>query len=206
MVGLLAIFAGILGISYAADPKKTQSIASKIFGPLQVFGPFRPKDKLQIAATPILNLIKQHESRHNYNIIYGGSTRPLTSWTVQRVLEFQRSWITQGAKSSAVGAYQFINSTLERLVSKLGVSRSSTFDFQLQDRLALELLKERGLERYLQGRMSRAQFMLNLSKEWASLPRDNSGLSYYDGDGLNKALVNPKTVERTLIGAKSAYA
>ena len=201
---LFAIAIGLFGIGVGVSQNK--KAGGDTFGPFQFFGPFQPKDKLLIAAQPILSLIRQHESRHNYNIIYGGQTRPLTSWNVARVLEFQQSLRTQGAASSAVGAYQFIYVTLNRLVSKMGISRSATFSQSLQDKLALELLKERGLEAYVSGRMSRAQFMLNIAKEWASFPRDGSGLSYYHGDGLNKALVSPRVVENTLNRARSAYA
>jgi hypothetical protein len=37
-------------------------------------------------------------------------------------------------------------------------------------------------------------FMRNLSMEWASFPKDMSGVSYYAGDRLNAARVSPQTV------------
>jgi hypothetical protein len=50
----------------------------------------------------------------------------------------------------------------------------------------------------LNGTITLEQFALNLSKEWASLPKDASNKSYYDGDGLNKALVDYAEVVKVL--------
>ena len=62
----------------------------------------------------------------------------------------------------------------------------------MQDRLATALLERRGYSKFLNGAISEARFMRNLSQEWASLPKDMGGASYYAGDGLNRALTSPQ--------------
>ena len=113
-----------------------------------------------------------------------------TSMTVGEVLIWQKQFVEQGSPSSAVGRYQFINSTLRGLMNELGIDESVKFDAPLQDRLAVALLERRGIRDYVDNKISREVFAHNLSKEWAALPRaigDNPEQSYYAGDGLNKA-------------------
>ena len=147
-----------------------------------------------IQSGALLDLIGQHESGGNYNIVWGGNSYNLTGSTIDQVLNLQQSFISKGAKSSAVGKYQFIRKTLLGLKSELRIDGSTLFNQSLQDRLALHLLKKRGLDKYLQGKISESTFMRNISMEWASFPKDTGGQSYYAGDGLNKAGVSPSTV------------
>lgn len=60
-------------------------------------------------------------------------------------------------------------------------------------------------EQYEAGEMSEEQFtriedrfMESISKEWASMPKDESGRSYYAGDGLNKALTTPDAMRMAM--------
>lgn len=144
----------------------------------------------------MLATIAKGESNDNYNARYGdaGSTSPnFTSMTVSEVLAWQKNHIDKGNPSSAVGRYQFIQPTLRELVDELSIEESSIFNEQLQDELAIELLKRRGVYDYMDGKISREEFAHNLSKEWAALPRakgDKPNKSYYAGDGLNKVRVN----------------
>lgn len=90
-----------------------------------------------------------------------------------------------------------LEDTLRGLYREAGVPVSDTFDRQTQIKLATRLLKRRGLDDYLAGRMSTDKFAVSLSKEWASLPVPydmetprgsiTKGQSYYAGDGLNAA-------------------
>lgn len=154
-----------------------------------------PQKDLITIARPILDLIGKHESNGNYNIIYGGAVQPLTRWSLSQVQAFQDSLVKGGAASSAVGKYQFIRKTLAGLIDEMGLPLSQKFDETTQDSLALHLLKRRGLLLFLDGKISESTFILRLSQEWASLPKDASGKSYYAGDGLNKALVNYASVQ-----------
>jgi muramidase (phage lysozyme) len=135
----------------------------------------------------LLEYIGKKESNGNYNILVGGKTEPnLTNMTIAQVLEYQRGMRQRGHESTAVGKYQIIRGTLESLIKEGYAGPDDKFSSSVQDRLAVGLLKRRGLERYQSGKISKDQFADNLSKEWASLPY-NTGQSYYAGVGSNKS-------------------
>lgn len=156
----------------------------------------------------ILDLIGLHESQGDYNRVFGENeaTRNLTGMSVADVLRMQEAMKASGAASTAVGKYQFINKTLAGLVAELGLTGEEQFSPQLQDRLAQELLEQRGLSDYRAGKIDEATFMRELSKEWASLPMDQSGRGYYDDDGLNDASATPQEVAAALRGEQETPA
>ncbi|CAN5619820.1 hypothetical protein BH23PAT1_BH23PAT1_4050 [soil metagenome] len=139
----------------------------------------------------LLDIITKHESNGNYNAYFGSIDNDsiiFTSMTISKVLQWQNS-----ARYSAVGKYQIINSTLVGLVEELGIGMDEIFDENMQDRLAVTLLRRRGLADYLEGRITREQFAHNLAKEWAALPtiyphkpRQQPTDTYYFEDGINK--------------------
>lgn len=145
--------------------------------------------------TSLLDTIAQGESKGNYNAYFGNATNRainFSAMSVGDVLDWQARYIAEGNPSSAVGRYQFIDSTLRGLVDEMGISHGAIFDANLQDRLAVRLLERRGVKEYVRGQISREQFAHNLSKEWAALPRVIGGdpnASYYAHDGLNQARV-----------------
>lgn len=165
-----------------------------------------------VAKGSLLNLIAAKESGGDYNVVFGGRNtinyngqkRELTDMTVNEVLDWQKQQRRAGADSTAAGRYQIIYKTLNVLASDMGVGNQK-YDEAMQDRMALELLKQRGFDKYLKGEMSEAEFMKKLSQEWASFPKDFSGLSYYHGDGLNKAGVSPHVVLATIQKAREDY-
>lgn len=146
--------------------------------------------------SPVLNVIADGESNGNYNAYYGNGNNSsviFTQMTVSEVLGWQASYVAGGSPSSAVGRYQFIQTTLAGLIQELQISPDAKFDENLQDRLAIQLLMRRGASDYINGRISREEFAANLAKEWASLPAvlgSNPQASYYDGDGLNSAHIS----------------
>src|SRR6185312_11557776 len=133
--------------------------------------------------------------------------KPLTSMTLDEVLAAQPGW-SKNYGSSAAGRYQFMRATLLGLRSELSLRGSQKLDGDLQDRLAYHLLKRRGYNDFMAGKISRTEFGKRLAQEWASFPvltvckgatrQLNRGQSYYAGDGLNKALVKPEKVEAVL--------
>lgn len=147
----------------------------------------------------LLEVIASKESGGNYNAYYGhanathltfeGQQRVPTTMSVNEVLEWG-----ENRDFSAFGKYQIINKTLAGLKKSMGLTGDEPMDEAMQDRMAYALLEGRGYDDYLAGEIDDATFMENLSKEWAALPRDGSGLSYYDGDGVNKAHVPPATI------------
>jgi muramidase (phage lysozyme) len=152
----------------------------------------------------ILNLVGQAESTNNYTAVYGGSNPRLTSMTVDQVLALPAQPTAKaGVKSSAVGKYQIIKGTLEGLKKELGLKGDETFDEDLQDQLGVALLKRRGVDDFLSGKMTAEAFQANLAQEWAGIPKDKSGLSAYDSDGVNKATVEPGAVLQALGGDQS---
>lgn len=143
---------------------------------------------------PLLNLIGKHESGNNYNAYYArakNKTDPeLTTMTIDAVIAFQKKYVKGGSPSSAMGWYQIIRKTLEGLKRSLGLTGKERFDAAMQDKLGVALLNQRGLQRFLKGQLSETAFAHNVSKEWASFPRATGSkpeLSFYAGDGLNKA-------------------
>lgn len=151
----------------------------------------------------LLNLIGSVEAPKGYDQVWGGirakdqPPRPLTTMTVQEVLDWQDS-IDSRYNSEAAGRYQFMEDTLRGLVNSGHARPNERFDRATQDRLAVTLMERRGLSDYQAGQISKEKFAQNLSKEWASLPaitRDRSGRpargqSYYAGDGLNRSHVS----------------
>ncbi len=148
------------------------------------------------SGNPLLELIADKESGADYNRVYGAGIQRtnLTGMTVDEVLQWQRNYVNSGSPSSAAGKYQIIQKTLHGLKDEMGLSGKELFDEKMQDRMAEHLLDRRGYQEYLSGHLSEEKFMRNISKEWASMPKDASGQSYYAGDGLNKAHATPATL------------
>lgn len=137
----------------------------------------------------LLDFIAKHESGGNYNILVGGKKANLTEMTVDQVLDLQKQMRSMGHESSAVGKYQIINKTLLGIMGSAGVRPTDKFDQSTQDKLGVALLKNRGLDAYLNKKIDAESFADNLSKEWASLPY-RTGRSFYAGVGSNKSLTS----------------
>lgn len=162
-------------------------------------------------AKRLLDFIGSKEAPRGYDTVYGNRMsqmpRPITSMTVDAVIaDGPRRYKAFG--SSAAGRYQFMPNTLKSLKQEKPAIGHELLGPALQDQLGLMLLRRRGLDMFLSGAISTAQFGLNIACEWASFPvlRDTKGAhrqvrrgqSYYAGDGLNKALVSADEVERFL--------
>lgn len=168
-------------------------------------------------AAILLDFIGDIEAPKGYGTIYANRQntlkKPLTSMTVDEVIAAGPGW-SRANGSSAAGRYQFMNRTLKDLKSELGLRGTQTFDANLQDRLGFHLLKRRGYERFMAGKLTVVEFGKLLAQEWASLPvlaptkggsrNVTRGQSYYAGDGLNKSLVKPENVESIIAVAKKA--
>lgn len=172
-------------------------------------------------AALLLAFIRQTETGRKdasaYTTIYGHNesklAKPITSMTVNEVIAAGPGW-TKAYRSSAAGAYQFMNATLKDLKASEGLTGGETFTPALQDRLGLALLKRRGFEGFMAGTIGRNTFGLGLAREWASFPvladvkgahrAVKRGETYYAGDKLNRALVKPEAVEDVLTQVKMA--
>jgi muramidase (phage lysozyme) len=148
----------------------------------------------------MLGLIRHAEAGGSYNAVFGNphNKKDLGQFTLDDILGFQRDARKRGAKSTAIGGYQFIYKTLRGLKQSEGLTGSEKFTPELQDQLGVALLNRRGLQAYRAGKISKATFALSLSQEWAGLPNPNTGRSFYDGDGLNASQVKTSKVYAAL--------
>lgn len=113
--------------------------------------------------------------------------KPISKMTIGEIKSLQRSMIRNQAalgipprkRSSAIGKYQLIQSTLQEQQQKLGLSDSDVFSPEVQDMIGKSLLQRRGLSQFMQGRISSKAFQSNLAKEWASVEDPSSGRSFY---------------------------
>lgn len=139
----------------------------------------------------LLDFVGKIEARGDYNMLVGGKANSnLTNMTIKEVLDLQTSMARSGKhESTAVGKYQIIKKTLQGLVNSRVVSLDDVFNSATQDKLAMALMKQRGLDSYKAKKISADQFADNLSMEWASLPF-RTGKSYYDKVGSNRSLVS----------------
>jgi muramidase (phage lysozyme) len=170
--------------------------ASFVFAVMLVYTYTMPKPLPTTAYRPLLDTIAKGESKGNYNAYFGNvanTTVRFTDMSVADVMEWQAAYVAQGGKSSAVGKYQIIRSTLAGLVQQLGLSPDTRFDAETQDRMAIALLERRGALAFVDKQLSREAFAANLAKEWAALPRvvgEDPQNSYYAHDGLNKSQIS----------------
>lgn len=162
-------------------------------------------------AAILLDFIGNTEAPKGYGTIYANKQdrlpKPLTEMTLDEVQAAQVRW-SKNHGSSAAGRYQFMRATLRGLIAEMGLRGSQRMTPDLQDAMAYHLLKRRHYDLFVAGRMTVVAFGLELAKEWASFPvladtqgqkrRVARGMSYYAGDGLNKALVKPGDVESVL--------
>jgi len=163
----------------------------------------------------LLDFIGSKEAPRGYDTVFGNRMnrmpKPLTSMTMKEILD-QGKWRTKTFGSSACGRYQFMDATLRGLAEELELKAEDRFTPDYQDRLGLHLLRRRGYERWIAGRMTDHEFMIQLAQEWASFPVPyrmkgahrtvDRGQSYYAGDGLNKSLISAEAVEAALTKAK----
>lgn len=167
---------------------------------------------------PLLDLIAKGESgAAGYDAMYFPAERALgkhklSTMSLNDIRALQERMKKYG--SSACGRYQFLQKTLDATRKTMSLTGIETWTPQLQDTMAITLLNNRGLGSFMLGTMSREAFANNLAKEWASLPvvtaikgakrQLTPGYSYYDGDGLNKALHTPGAVLEALDALKAS--
>ncbi|MBS1303122.1 hypothetical protein [Loktanella sp. SALINAS62] len=122
-------------------------------------------------------------------VVYGARVMPPARPTQMTVGDIF-AWIDATPRQNhAIGRYQFIPSTLRRLVRVTGTSERDLFSPALQDRLADVLLAEAGLDDVRAGDMGRHRFMNNLARIWAGLP-NSTGKSHYHGYAGNKSSIS----------------
>jgi muramidase (phage lysozyme) len=152
---------------------------------------------------PIMDLIRKAESNvAGYNTMVGSNiSHGLVDMTLQQVMDYQK----KHKPGSAAGAYQIIAPTMKTLVTSMGLDpKKVKYDQALQDKMALKLMNQRGLNDYLSGKVPIETIRGNLAKEWAGLPYKGN-TSYYKGVGNNQARVTEKEFLDALNKAKALY-
>jgi muramidase (phage lysozyme) len=149
----------------------------------------------------LLDFIGSKEAPKGYDQIYTRAEKivgkpAVSKMTLNQVLALQERMKKSG--SSAAGRYQFLQATLQATMNRMKLRGHEVWTPELQDRMAVNLLELRGLNKYLAGKIGATEFANNLAMEWASLPvvstirgrhrMVRAGESYYSGDGLNAAL------------------
>lgn len=158
------------------------------------------------ALSDLLALIRSKESgKAAYNSDYRNDDHfDLVHMTFDQARAAGRSQVLQGEASSAIGAYQFLTKTLDMLKSQCKLMGTERFGVELQDKLAVQLMRNRGYDDYMRRTITAEQFCNRLAMEWASLPVVTPikgahralrvGQSYYAGDGINSAGHKPEVV------------
>lgn len=140
---------------------------------------------------------------------YSLLTKPLSDYTVGEVMQFQRHPRDRTGQLWATGRYQIIPDTLKGLIKNAKVSLSDKYDKQTQDKLGLQLLKDRkAVKLYIFGEVPDTTENLNkaitgVAMTWSSVgvPQDmkgkrrriKKGESYYSGGG-DRASISPESV------------
>lgn len=162
---------------------------------------------------PLLDLIGNTEGTdktrgYNETLAYGrltGGPVDLVNMTLAEIDALQTKMLQHKQnvwKSSAVGRYQIVRTTLRAIRNTLGLDGSEKYDAGMQDRLACFLLGQRGIDKYLSGRLSEDTMLLNLAKEWASLPTPQGG-GYYSGQ---RSAATPAQVRAVLAQVRKRHA
>ncbi|GEM_PF-5359802 len=158
--------------------------------------------KFADSGNPLIEIIASVESGGNCNIMYNGTatgaTYNLTGRTVNQVLQLQQEVLDAGGKGTACGKGQWIRSTLLDVKNDLAAEGidigNKLFDEEMQNFLMEKMLERRGYDKFLNGEIDEMTMMRNLSMEWAAIPEDMRGESYYKGVGDNKAHLEPEVM------------
>lgn len=173
---------------------------------------------LQGPIKPLLDLIARAESEgagayNAYNrgtvgnsVLPGNRSVVLTTMQISELQRRQGLEISNPDRIFASGRYQIIPGTLSAALARTGISSNSLYNEQTQDRLGLDLLVYRGLNRYLTGSLTLIEFGNSIASEWAGLPM-LSGPRYNESryGGPNKANVSAEETITILQKLKKDY-
>lgn len=172
---------------------------------------------------PLLDLIGRSEGTdkgdgYNETLGYGimldgrvskgkGTDVELTSMTLDQVDKLQTRMLkdpdNRKLNSSAIGRYQIIRTTLREIREAMPdrYPGARLYDTDCQDEMACYLLGQRGIDKWLAGRLSEDTLLTNLAREWASLPLPG-GKGAYDGQ---RAAVTPAQVRKALAEVRERH-
>ncbi|MFK7882404.1 hypothetical protein [Roseobacter sp.] len=138
----------------------------------------------------LLSVVASAEAPKGYNSIHCSAKRLPCKKPVRMTLGEIPAWTrATSGQNHAIGRYQIIPKTLDRLTRALRLPRSTRFDKHTQDMMARLLVDEAGFSKFLTARISQDQFMDNLARVWAGLPV-RSGRSAYHRYAGNRATIS----------------
>ncbi|EXL09137.1 membrane protein [Aquamicrobium defluvii] len=148
---------------------------------------------------PLLDLIGLSEGTdkargYNETLAYGaytGGPVDLVKMTLKQVDDLQGKMLAHPKNkwnSSAVGRYQIVRTTRRNIQKALSIPSSALFDRDMQDRMGCYLLGQRGIDKWLAGRLKLESLLDNLAREWASLPT-SKGKGYYSGQNASVSVM-----------------
>lgn len=160
---------------------------------------------------PMLDLIGKSEGTdkaggYNETLGYGimldgrvtkgkGPTVDLVTMTRDQVDKLQSRMLkdpdNKRLRSSAVGRFQEIRTTRRAIDAALGRTGKELFDAAGQDEDACYLLGQRGIDKWLAGRLSLDTLIRNLAQEWASIPKPD-GKGHYAGQNAGVSVSQVK--------------
>lgn len=127
----------------------------------------------------------------------------LTDMTFQEIL-YHQSQTDPKTKLSAAGKYQIIPKTMKYIVKEMNIPLTAKFDEANQESIGLGLIKYKRdkVWQYLIGQNNNeTQALIDLSREWASLPDPQTGLSHYPPP--NKSSHTIQQVQNSLNSARA---
>jgi len=151
---------------------------------------------------PTLDLIGKSEGTdkgrgYNETLGYGaytGGDVNLVAMTLDQIDKLQTKMLQHPKnklRSSALGRYQIIRTTLRTIRQQLGLTGGEKYDAAMQDRLGCYLLGQRGIDKWLSGRLALDTLLGNLAQEWASLPKPD-GKGHYAGQNARVSVSQVK--------------
>ena len=151
---------------------------------------------------PMLDLLGEAEGTdkgrgYNETLAYGaytGGEVDLVKMTLKQIDDLQGKMLAHPKnkwKSSALGRYQIVRTTRRNIQKALSIPSSAKYDAEMQDRMACFLLGQRGIDKWLAGRLKIDTLLDNLAREWASLPT-SKGKGYYSGQNASVSVSQVK--------------
>ena len=158
----------------------------------------------------LLDFVAGPESSGYYDMMNGGQRKPeILKMTIKQAYDFQIAYakaarVTNPKASSAMGRYQIMHFNTLEYAKKLGLDpNTELFSPENQDKYAIQFMKEKGLDAWLNGKIDDNKFLNGLAKVWAGLPL-TTGLSNYHGDSAdNKAGISTTVALNSLNDIKS---
>ena len=192
------IFKGIFGPLVGGLLDKAGNFVGSTLN--NIFGTGSQQNNLSPVSTGgLAEFIGGLESGNDYTKMVGGAQdASVLNKTIDELM-------SEKGGQFAMGRYQIQMRTASEVLKNAGIDTSSfKFDQAGQDKIFELLLKRRGIDDFMSGKITQDQFAKNLSMEWAALPQDASGRGYYDGVGTNKSLTSFSSVTDQLAALKGS--